>query len=349
MSEIAICSIVRDGMGYLPAYRRQLENLNLRDGDSWRLYILEGDSTDGTFDFLKQWEATDPRIKVGRECVGEALDKDNRAARLAQAANACINLIPNGSSHTHVLWLEADLCFPPELVTRLLAKDVDIIAPIIYLGGYFYDTWGFRDLKGKKWKSPASSNRNFKPFRLIEMSSVGSCVMFRRAIWDSGIRFRGTYDDGLLVGVCQDARRKGNRVWADTSTAILHPSDVWEKQMWQPSAVQGVSSGGEVWNLSTSEAQEAGLQRNLPVVDPGFILQAQSSLWKTFFKRYNTSCLRHRASMLAALRSLVEAAGKAGLYKRREYERLKAIFEPAVKAYNEQVENGSNLSDHTKG
>jgi hypothetical protein len=59
--------------------------------------------------------------------------------------------------------------------------------------------------------------------------------------------------------------------------------------------------------------------------------------------------MRHRASMLAALRSLVEAAGKAGLYKRREYERLKAIFEPAVKAYNEQVENGSILSDHTKG
>src|SRR5262249_14963248 len=159
---------------------------------------------DGTLDFLRRWEAEDPRVKVGRECVGEALEKNDRAARWARAANACIDLLPNSGSHTHVLWLEADLCFPPELVSRLLAKDVDIVAPIIYLGGYFYDTWGFRDLSGKKWKSPASSNRKFKPFRLIEMSSVGSCVLFRRAILDSGIRFRGTYEDGLLVGVCQD-------------------------------------------------------------------------------------------------------------------------------------------------
>ena len=29
MSEVALCSLVRDGMGYLPSYRRQLESLGV--------------------------------------------------------------------------------------------------------------------------------------------------------------------------------------------------------------------------------------------------------------------------------------------------------------------------------
>ncbi|HEU4950724.1 MAG TPA: hypothetical protein VFT46_02175 [Holophagaceae bacterium] len=291
MAEVAICSLVRDGMDYLPSYRRQLESLRLGEGDSWRLYILEGDSRDGSREFLLRWASEDPRIQVGQEQAGDASDQEDRAARWARVGNACFGLIPADSTHTHVLWLEADLCFPPELVERLLSRQVDIVAPVIFLGGMFYDTWGFRDLEGRRWTNDAPYHPEYRPFDMMEMGSVGSCVLFRRAILDAGIRFKGTYDQGLLVGMCQDARSLGFRVWADTGTAILHPMTAWEEQMWRPSRIWIESSEGGRSELAVPEARAMGLQVNLPLLDAQTYLKIQAGFWRTLFRRWGTTRL----------------------------------------------------------
>lgn len=278
-------------MDYLPAYRHQLEALRLSADDGWRLYILEGDSRDGSHQFLKQWAAEDPRVVVGQEHVGFASEKEDRAARWARAGNACFDLLPANGAHTHVLWLEADLCFPSELVQRLLSRDVDVVAPIIYLGGVFYDTWGFRDLDGRKWTNTAPFHPKYRPFALIEMGSVGSCVLFRRAIFDAGIRFRGTYENGLLVGMCHEARANGFRVWADTATAILHPMEPWEAQMWRPGVVTLVGPGGASEELSREQAEALGLQSNVPLLDAGTLLHIQETFWKRILRLRRTNHL----------------------------------------------------------
>jgi len=291
MAEVAICSLVRDGMAYLPAYRSQLENLRLAEDDTWHLYILEGDSRDGSQAFLKAWAAEDPRISVSQEHVGDATEKEDRAGRWARVGNACIDLVPNTASHTHYLWLEADLCFPTELVARLLARGVDIVAPMIFLGGGFYDSWGFRDTAGRKWRNKAPYHPHYRPLSLLEMGSVGSCVLFRRAVLDAGIRFKGTYENGLLVGMCQDARAKGFKVWADTATAILHPMEPWEAQMWQPRQIHLINPDGHAIELGLPEAWELGLKANLPLLDGGALLHTQRHLWRQLFRRWSTNSL----------------------------------------------------------
>jgi hypothetical protein len=286
--QVAICSIVRDGMAYLPAYRRQLESLDLACGLGWRLYIIEGDSRDDTHAFLQRWAREDVRVTIEREHAGDSAQVQVRAARWARVANTCLDLVPRSSAHTHVLWLEADLCFPPELLRRLLAHEVDVVAPMIFLGGLFYDTWGFRDTAGVSWRNAPPFHPQYRPMSLIEMSSVGSCVLFRRAVLDAGVRMKGRYDDGLLVGMCHDARALGHKVYADTGTAILHPVDRWEEQMWQPSALRLIDRRGREETLRPDDARAMGLEMNLPLLDPLALLRAQTSLWRHLFVRLDT-------------------------------------------------------------
>lgn len=292
MAQVVICSLVRDGMAYIPSYRRQLESLRLNDGDGWHLCILEGDSCDGTWEYLAQWASEDSRVTLGRECVGDTAEIEDRAARWAKVGNACFNMIPSYLQYSHVLWLESDLCFPPELLRRLLANNVDVVAPIIWLGGLFYDTWGFRGISGSRWTNTPPYHPEFRPMSLLEMSSVGSCVLFRREVLDAGIRFKGTYENGLLVGMCNDARAKGFKVFADTSTAILHPVDNWESQMWQPSEVTIVRHKEPPLPLTLKEADNLGLYINLPTLDTDRMLQGNMAFWKSLYRRYQTNRLR---------------------------------------------------------
>jgi len=279
-------------MAYILSYRRQLESLELNEGDGWRLCILEGDSRDSTWEYLVQWASEDSRVTIGRECVGDTAEIEDRAARWAKAGNACFNMILSELQYSHVLWLESDLCFPPEFLKRLLAHNVDIVAPIIWLGGLFYDSWGFRDLNGKRWTGTAPYHPDYRPMSLMEMGSVGSCVLFRREILDTGIRFKGTYENGLLVGLCHDARALGFKVFADTSTAIIHPSDNWEAQMWRPSQIVITNAEGSSSTMSLDNARSLGLQMNLPFLDPAVMLSANRRFWKNLYRSYQTNRLQ---------------------------------------------------------
>jgi hypothetical protein len=291
MAEVVVCSLVRDGMEYLSSYRCQLESQRLDAGDSWRLCILEGDSRDGSYEYLERWAREDPRVTIGRMHVGAASGIDDRAARWARVGNACFDLIPRDSKHTHLLWLESDLCFPPELLRRLLAHRVDIVAPMIFLGGLFYDTWGFRDERGCRWTNEPPYHPSFRPWRLVEMGSVGSCVLFRREILDAGVRFRGPYADGLLVGMCHDARTKGFHVFADTATAILHPVTQWEQAMWRPNSVRVVDRSARESTLDVTTALSLGLEPNMSALDRDTIASAHALFWRSLFQRLETHLL----------------------------------------------------------
>jgi hypothetical protein len=286
---IAICCLVRDGVSYLPSFRRQLESLILDDNGQWNLYCVEGDSHDGSWQFLQEWAAQDSRITVSQLHVGRAADKDALAINWARAGNACFDLIPKTGQHTHVLWLESDLCFPPETARRLIAHNVDVVAPVIFLGGQFYDTWGFRGLDGSRWANQAPYHADYRAASLLPMQSVGSCVLFSRSAFDTGIRMRPTYENGLLVGMCNDARSTGLKVWADTGTAILHPVDNWEAQMWEAAEVV-ICKDGSKQIVRPSEYSSKGIGRHLAMLDPDWIV----SIHKRFLRnQFKTLCTNH--------------------------------------------------------
>ena len=289
MYEVAICSLVRNGIDYLHSFRRQLESLN-DDIFRWHLYLIEGDSLDASWEFIKEWAEEDRRITIRQFHVGKATERESIAERWANVGNKCIEMIPANSTHTHVMWLEADLCFPPELIRRLLNHNVDIVSPIIFLGGLFYDTWGFRGMDGKKWTNHAPYHPEFLPMTLLPMHSVGSCVLFARKVMDVGIRFKGTHEDGLLVGICNDARRIGMAIYADTSTAILHPVDNWEKQLWHLQGVKIVDSKAHEPDIL--DFKDRGASPAIPILDASFLIQAHFTFLQDLFGSLGTNHIR---------------------------------------------------------
>lgn len=246
---VAVCSLFRNCASTVGYYRALLES-QARPGLALRASFVEGDSHDDTYARLCAWRDADPAVKLAQRHVEPVKDFDERVRRWAELGNLAVEGALSGDC-THVLWCESDLVLPHDLVAELVACDVDIVAPAIFLGGWFYDTWGFRGLDGKRFTNEAPYHADWHPHDLVELSSVGSAVLFRRAVFDAGVRFRGVYPDGLLAGVCADARAMGFRVWMESRVAVLHPTSSWRKQQYALERVEVICADPDLrdaWN-----------------------------------------------------------------------------------------------------
>jgi hypothetical protein len=134
------------------------------------------------------------------------------------------------------LILESDLCIPQDLITQLVSScngQNDIVAPVVFLGSIFYDSWGFRDLNGNKILSLNQINALPKIGSMTELSSVGSCLLVRQTIIESNCRMpTASYEKGMLVGFCLAARSIGAKVYCNLNCAIIHPYLAWRGQQW---------------------------------------------------------------------------------------------------------------------
>jgi hypothetical protein len=101
---------------------------------------------------------------------------------------------------------------------------------------------------------------------------------------------RGTYENGLLVGMCNDASAAGMRVWADTGTAILHPVDQWERQMWRTEEVTIEDPKGQR-RFTPVDFERERIVPILPVLDGNALLRAQSRFLLRQFSALRTNRL----------------------------------------------------------
>ncbi len=245
---VAVCSLFKDGGRTVGYYRALLESQR-RDGLEVSCSFVEGDSRDDTYERLVDWQRADRQVQLARKHVEPVTDFDDRVRKWAMLGNLALEGALR-TDCTHVLWCESDLALPYDLVEQLVADDVDIVAPAIFLGGWFYDTWGFRGLDGVRFTNSGPHHAVWDPHALVELSSVGSVVLFRREVFDAGVRFRGEYPDGLLVGVCRDAAQHGFRTWMDSRVAVLHPTSTWKKAQYALDRVEVVCADpvvAEAW------------------------------------------------------------------------------------------------------
>ncbi len=247
---IAVCSLFRDAAAEIPYFRALLDNQVAAPDRPFDLLFsfVEGDSRDDTWERLNGWAAADPRVLLAKVDVEPLESWEARVAAWAALGNATLEQL-RGREWDYLLWCESDLCLPPDLIQLLLRSQQDIVAPAIHLGGLFYDIWGFRALDGTHFTNEAPHHPAFHPLGLTELGSVGSVVLFRRAVFDAGIRFRAQWPDGLLAGVCADARARGFRVFCDSRAAVIHPTARWERQQYRMNGVAidcaAVRAGGE--------------------------------------------------------------------------------------------------------
>jgi hypothetical protein len=279
MTTVAVCSLFRNSAATLAYYRAAL-SAQARPGLELVFSFIEGDSSDDTWDELQRWAREDSRVVLSKIDVEPLADFDERIRQWARLGNACVEQLA-GRAYDHVLWCESDLSLPldlvPQLVSAAQAPGVDVVAPAIFLGGMFYDTWGFRDLTGTRFENAAPFHRAFPPHGLMELASVGSCVLFPRKLFDARVRFRGEHENGLLVGVCNDARARGMRVWMDSRVCVVHPTTLWKRQQYTLAHVDVACSDQRIarrWSelareIETELALELGAI-NLPGDHPVF-------------------------------------------------------------------------------
>ncbi len=227
---ISLVSTVKAGSDYVKAFVSQLSVLTEKNCTINKIIIVTDDTSDRELVNFKSKDSRVCTIFEGIHKYNERYsEKQCKALKWSSIGNLGIDAAVESGAN-YLLYLEADLTFPYDLLDQLVSNNLDVVAPIIYLGCVFYDSWGFRNLDGVKINKIDISDALSKP---IEVSSVGSCVLFKSEILLKNLRFKPSLDDGLLVGLCQDARDFGYKIWVDPTIAVLHPKSAWLEQIWK--------------------------------------------------------------------------------------------------------------------
>lgn len=225
--KIAIVSPFRQsGSDKVDAYFSRAYALNGQERLAW--YLVEGDSTDDTFDRLSRYEYDDSRILLiksdtGRPHYGSTIHPE-RFKNLAQVFNAGLDAVDLDWAD-FVMFLPSDVFYEPDLVDRLAGWNKDLIAPMFWADegnhGRFYDIWGFRH-QGQSFQpaTPAWFEANFPQSEPLEMDTVGGCIVMRSEVLKAGCRYT---ESDVDHGLCRAAQAAGFRVWADLHTHIFHP------------------------------------------------------------------------------------------------------------------------------
>ena len=214
---------MRDSANKLADYIARVARLTVQPVS---IIVAEGDSVDGTPTKLYEWRAADERVTVthcntGAQRYGSVVNEE-RFQVLAQVFNAALAKV-DVKDCTHVLFLPDDIDYDADLLQRLLAHDVDLVAPLVWgdwFGTpYFYDTWAFRRQGGNFYNFSQAWARQNLGDALLDMESVGGTVLMRSTLIAAGCRYRAHDVDR---GLCAMARDYGFGVWCDPTTHVRH-------------------------------------------------------------------------------------------------------------------------------
>lgn len=219
---MTICTPARDAAQLLGRYRAQIARL-VWPPEQVRVIVCEGDSADDTAAQLQAWAATDSRVTVVDCTTGQphysSIVHPGRFALLARVFNAALAAVDLAWTD-YVLFLPVDICYEPDLLARLQAHHVAIVAPLVFRAGVFYDIWAF-----------SRESVAFPPFAraetaqrlgadLVRMDTVGGTVLLSRAVLQAGVRYT---TDQVDRGLCAQAQAAGFTIWADPSLWVEHP------------------------------------------------------------------------------------------------------------------------------
>jgi hypothetical protein len=197
-----------------------------------RLYLGEGDSLDETWRELMDWAIEDSRIiAIKRDTHRPRLwhtPRPERMKTLAITGNAVWNRIATDGWGEVALMLESDLLYMPDLLRSLIERipeDAAALAPMIWTPVEeqlrFYDVWAFRSQDGQMFGPypPAWFAKEYgeAPF---EIYSAGSAILFKVDYIRGGARLS---EETAIVGMCEQVRAMGGKLYCDPAVHIIHP------------------------------------------------------------------------------------------------------------------------------
>ena len=224
--QIALGSIFRTSESYIPRYAAQVAALREAAPEhSFRLVLCEGDSLDNSYDVLK---ARFDGAVSKRAHGGPAFGSVNDPQRFRQMAwtweGVFERLLP---SDEIFIYVESDLIWDAATILKLIGHlekpGVDVVSPMVWYQGRFYDNWGMRGPDGVCLSIYPPYHRSFlEPSYegLYALSATGSCLVMkgevaRTAKWEPA--------DMCIVGFSWNAVKCGYKIWMDPKARIHHP------------------------------------------------------------------------------------------------------------------------------
>jgi hypothetical protein len=196
--------------------------------DHLRVSVVEGDSTDNTLSLLYLWSMQNQRVTVISENTNEpkhpSVVSPARFAHLSKVFNSCLESV-NWEWSDYSLIIPSDVKFSPELVTRLVMAEKDVISPMFWMGDFpngstrFYDVWGFiKDDKNFPAYPYAWFQHHF-PIEPFKMDRTGGAMLCSKAVIEAGCRYTPEEVDH---GLCRSAIEKGFSIWCHPDVHIVH-------------------------------------------------------------------------------------------------------------------------------
>jgi hypothetical protein len=221
---ISLISLFRDCEGeQIRRWASQVKAFAASTPHSVIAIAVEGDSKDGTRAQLQHESLGFAELRLVRCDVGvpryPSCEDPARLKALSSVLNAGMAAVDNRADF--VIFVESDLIWEPQTFHSLvdfLNVGLDVVAPMIFAGDIFYDTWGFRTLSGHRFGClPKMNGLKREP---LELGSVGSCLAMRAEV----ARRCRVSNDLALVGWCEDVRRNGFHIFVAPTLSVRHPA-----------------------------------------------------------------------------------------------------------------------------
>jgi len=243
--KLGICTRFRDAvewkgnkLNHIDKYFAQIFSQRHIDMDEVGIFLLEGNSSDNTYDKLVECQDTchmhlfkqEELVKTDIVTISGSTEDSSRLRMMGQLGAALLNKARTQCES--VIWMESDLIYyNHNLFHKLLkgANELDsIVAPWTWIrpnGQYmFYDIWAYRNLDGSCWHF-----RTVKPeIPYVEMSSIGSCCAIPRCILESSANF----GDNEFLDFCKSVKDNGFKVHVDPNLEVEHPGNAYINNRW---------------------------------------------------------------------------------------------------------------------
>lgn len=236
---VLLCSIIRGGRHYCERYVQQAKELAgelTLKGDSLRVVIGEGDSTDGTRQVLDRllresglpYELLD--VVTHTPWYGSTVNPARFKAK-AYCDNIVLSRVRHGGTSDAddiVLFIEADLIADAKtLVTAInhVKDGKDVIALMPWAGRAFYDLWAYEAINPNTGQ--ATPFGAFEPYHpslkfdgtLTEITSAGSCFVMRAEVARIPVP-----EDEEFRSWSKKIREAGYKMYTSPVLRIHHPA-----------------------------------------------------------------------------------------------------------------------------
>ncbi len=221
-ANVTICSPLRDASARIDHFLAHLSALDWPP-DQLRCIWVEGDSVDDTYAQLAMRRDADDRITLLKcDChqphFGSIVDP-LRFQILATVFNTALDAVDLDWTD-YVLFLPCDIKYETDLLQRLVACHLDILAPFSWQEDHFYDVWGFTaDGRSIGWISEVQALMHYG-HEPVAFDTVGGTVLISNAVLSAGCRY--TVDE-VDRGLCKMAKAAGFGVYGYPGVKVYHP------------------------------------------------------------------------------------------------------------------------------